>query len=159
EAAATADPNNVEALRLWSIFLEQQSDYQTLADVYTRVALLEPDNPDVLVAKASANARIGNADDAISDLATVSEFDSTREYAWVNVAGSAQDARQYDSAIQIAQAGLKVYPSSTGLLESLGLSQLSLMRLEEARNTFDQLLAISPDDTTALYWQGRTLMK
>jgi len=158
EAATVIDPSNRDSLRLWAIFLEQQGQYAALADVYDRMVALDPDDPDLRVARAMANARLGDSQAATADLSTAMALDPNREYAWLNVAGAASGARRYQTAIDVASAGLNSYPESSGLLMTRGLANLSLKQIDTALADFKAAAAAEPSNALALHWQGRSLI-
>jgi len=159
EAAAKADPTHRDALRLWAIFLDSQGRYADLVGVYDRMAALGPDNADLRVARAMANARLGKAPAAADDLAAAMALDPNREYAWLNVAGAASGGRQYEAAIEIASAGLDAYPDSSGLLMTRGLATLSTHDTDAAIADFKAVEALDPSNAMALHWHGRALIE
>lgn len=158
ERAAEVDPSNWEALRQWALLLEQQGDYDDLVEVYDRMVQLSADDPDLLVARAMAEARLGKSKSAVDDLQAAQAVDPYREYAWINVAGAASGARQYESAIQIASAGLEASPGAARLLMERGLANLSLGQTEAAIKDFDTVIASDSSHYDAYHWRGRALI-
>jgi tetratricopeptide (TPR) repeat protein len=157
ESAVEVDPSNQEALRQWTLLLEQQGDYASLVKVYDRMVQLTGDNPDLLVARAMAEARLGQAEAAVDDLQAAQALDPYREYAWINVAGAASGARQYESSTQIASAGMEAAPESAGLLMERGLAYLSLGLTEPAIEDFDAVIKADSSRYDAYHWRGRAL--
>ena len=156
-AAVTLEPDNEEALRQFSLLLEQQGEYGELVGVYDRMIALRPDDPGLLVARAMAHARLGHAEEAVADLEAAQALDPYREYAWLNVAAAASGQRQYETAIQIASAGLTFYPEAGRLYLTRGLAYLSLGEAEAALDDFEAAVALDDLDYTAYHWQGRAL--
>jgi tetratricopeptide (TPR) repeat protein len=116
---------------------------------------LSPGDANLLVARAQAYARIGQADVALADLRSPEAADPHREYAWLNVAGAAYGARQYQAAIDIASAGLDAHSASTGLLMQRGVAQLSLGDLASAVKDFDAAIQLDKTLPAAYHWKGR----
>ena len=82
-------------------------------------------------------ARLAEVDTATSDLQSAHEIDPFRQYAWLNTAAAAASAREYESAIEIASAGLESFPESASLFVERGLSHFALGDLEMALADFD----------------------
>lgn len=158
QSAAEVEPSNQEALRQWALLLEQQGDYDSLVAVYDRMVQLTLDDPDLLVARAMAEARLGQSQSAVDDLQAAQALDPYREYAWINVVGAAFGARQYEPAIVIASAGLDVSPGAAGLLMERGLAYLSLGKAEAAIKDFDAVIAADNSRYDAYHWRGRALI-
>lgn len=155
EAAAQADPGNMEALRQWALLLEARGDYAGVVKVYDRMVAAGPKDANLLVARAQAYARIGQAGVALADLKSAEALDPNREYAWLNVSGSAYGARQYQAAIDIASAGLDQHAGSTGLLMQRGLAEMSLGDIDKALADFDGAIKLNPTLPAAYHWKGR----
>ena len=158
QRAVEVDPSNQEALRQLALLLDQQGDYAGLVKVYAQMILLMPDDPDLLVARATIEARLGQSDAAVDDLQAAESLDPYREYAWVNVAGAASGTRQYDAAVAIASAGLESHSGATGLLMERGLAYLSLGKAEMALADFDAVIDLDGSHYDAYHWRGRTLI-
>jgi len=158
QRAVKVDPSSREALRQWALLLEQQGDYASLARVYDRMVQLEPDDPDLLVARAMIEARLGQSDAAVDDLQAAQALDPYREYAWINVAGAASGSRQYEAAISIATAGLETHSDAAALLMERGLAYLSLDEADKAMADFDAVIALDDSHYSAYHWRGRTMI-
>jgi tetratricopeptide (TPR) repeat protein len=156
-SAVEADPLDFEALRQLAIFLEQQADYEGVLPIYTQMIALMPDDADLYVARAVVAARLADVQTAINDLQSAHEIDPFRQYAWLNTAAAAASAREYESAIEIASAGLEAFPESVSLHVERGLAQFALGEVEMALADFDAALAIDDQSYKAYLWRGRAL--
>ncbi len=158
-AAVDADPTSLEALRQLALLLETLERYADVVDVYGQMLDLQPDNPDLLVARAMAYARLGETVASIGDLQAAQAIDPYRDYAWLNVAAAAYGARAYDVAIEIASAGLEASPRSASLWLTRGLAYLSLGDTDSALSDFDATIALDENNYTAYHWRGLTLVE
>jgi len=158
ETAAAVDPQNMEALRQWALLLEARGDNAEVVKVYDRMVALKPGDANLLVARAQAYARIGGTAVALADLKSAERIDPNREFAWLNVSGAAYGTRQYQTAVDLAGAGLAAHPGSTGLLMQRGLAELSLGDGQTAIQDFDAASQLDPALPAAYHWKGRALL-
>jgi len=157
EEATVHEPASFEAWRQYAVLLEQAGEYEKAMGAYRAMIDLVPSNPDLYVARAMAAARLGEAGEAIDDLQMAARLDPYREAAWVNVAGAAYGGRRYETARDIAGAGLDIYPDSVSLHVQRGLAYLSEGDAESALADFDAAVAQDATLFTAYRWQGAAL--
>lgn len=157
QRAVEAQPSNFEAWRQLAVMYEQRAQYADAAEAYGKLIDLAPDDPNLYVARAMAEARLDQADAAIADLRAAQTLDPYREYAWLNVAGAAYGGRSYDTAIAVASAGLEAYPGSASLRIQSGLARLAKGEAGAALADFEAAAAADPNSFTALRWKGEAL--
>jgi tetratricopeptide (TPR) repeat protein len=155
--ATVHEPANFEAWRQYAVLLEQSGEYEAAMGAYRAMIDLVPSDPDLYVARAMAAARLGEAAVAVEDLQMAAQLDPYREAAWVNVAGAAYGGRRYETARDIAGAGLEVYPDSVSLHIQHGLAALSAGEAETALADFDAAVAADETLFSAYRWQGAAL--
>ncbi len=158
EVAIQADPSNVAAYDQLALLLESQGLYEDVLPVYDQVIAAVPPNPDLYIARASAHARLGDADGAVADLQSAQALDPYRQFAWLNVATAASGTRKYAESIQIATAGLEVFPKSVGLHVARGMAHASLEEWELAVEDFTAAIELDPLNYVAYHWRGRALI-
>jgi tetratricopeptide (TPR) repeat protein len=156
-AAFDADPTNQDSNRQLALLLELLGRYEEASEVYFRMIALDPDNPNLYIARAIAYARTNHSAEAIADLQSAQALDPYLQYAWLNVAAAASGQRHYQAAEQIAAAGLAAHPESVGLYLARGLARLSLDLPEEALEDFTAATEINELSYTAFHWRGRAL--
>lgn len=157
QAAVEADPQDLDAFRQLALFYEGQARYEEAMAAYGAMVALDAANPDLRVARATAAARLGRADEAVADLQAAQALDPYLQYAWLNVAAAATGARAYDAATTIATAGLDQFPDSVSLHVARGLALLSSGEAEAALENFDAAVALDALSIAAFHWRGRTL--
>lgn len=155
--AVEAEPTSFEAWRRLAVVYEQQGRTSEAAEVYGQMITLVPGDPDLYIARAMAQARMGQAQAAIDDLRSAQALDPYREYAWLNVAGAAYGGRAYETAIAIANGGLEAYPASTALRILSGQARLAQGDTEAALADFTAAAGQNERDYIALRWQGEAL--
>lgn len=155
--AVKVEPTSFEAWRQYALLLDQQGMYAELVEAYTGMLELRPVDLDLLIARASAYARLGQTDEAIADLSAAQSADPTRQYAWLNVAAAASSNRQYGLAIEIASAGLDLNPDFAGLWLERGLAHLSLNQPASALEDFTRAIDFDDQHYVAYRWRGWTL--
>jgi Flp pilus assembly protein TadD len=155
--AIQAQPDNFEAYRQLALLTQQHDEYANLSDIYLQMLKIAPDDPDLLLAFATAQARIGDANGALASLARAEDIDPNRAYAWVPVVEAASSAGQYPSAIVIANEGLGRHPEQSSLQFERGLAYLSTSDAQSALSDFDAVLAVEPASFRAMRWRGRAL--
>lgn len=153
--AVEAEPTNLDAYRQLALLQEQLGLYVDAARTYGTLLDQHPNDPDVLVARATANARLGLAEDAIRDVQAAQEIDPYRQYAWLNIAAAAAGGRFYEAAAQIANAGLQAHPDTVSLQVERGLALLALDRQKDALDAFSAAIQLDPTNSRAYHWRGR----
>ncbi len=158
-AAVQAEPDNLDALRQLALLLDQQQAYDDLVDVYGQMLTLTPEDADLYVARAMIHARLGDSESALTDLQAAQQIDPSRTYAFLNAAAAASGQRDYESATEIASAGLDSEPESVSLRLTRGLDWLALGDLEAALEDFNAVLELDDLNVGGYLWRGRTLMR
>jgi Flp pilus assembly protein TadD len=156
-SAVEAEPTSLDAHRQLALLLSQLSMFEEAVETYSAMIALAPDDPDLLVARADAYARLGRSEEAITDLQAAQVIDPYRQYAWVNVTAAASGERFYEAAALIAAAGLEANPDVESLHIARGLALLSLENPQAAADEFTAAIAINELSYTAYHWRGRAL--
>jgi len=155
--AVEAEPTNLDAYRQLALLQEQLGLYENAARTYGTMLHQRPNDPDILVARATANARLGFAEDAIRDLEAAQAVDPYRQYAWLNIAAASAGGRFYEAAAQIADVGLEANPDMVSLQVERGLALLALDQQAEALDAFSTAIRLDSNNTRAYHWRGRVL--
>ncbi len=159
ESAVEADSASREAYSQWALLLEQLGQYDEALSIYDRMVQQFPDQADLLIARATAAARVGRANEAVSDLQAAQQLDPYIHFAWLNAAAAASGSRYYGAAVEIASAGLNAHPESVSLHIERGLALLSQGDERAALEDFDAAIELNEMSYVAFLWRGRALAR
>jgi cytochrome c-type biogenesis protein CcmH/NrfG len=98
--------------------------------------------------------REGEVEAAIRALEQVIEHDPDNEYAYFFLGSAHFERQRFDKAMKAYVEALRIAPKYLGAMASLGHTLRMLGRHEEAIRLARQILAISANDTDALYLLG-----
>jgi tetratricopeptide (TPR) repeat protein len=157
QQAVEAQPASFEAWRQLAVLYERDGDYAQVAGAYARMVELVPDDADLYVGRAMALARLGEVEPAVEAMQQAQRIDPYREYAWLNVAGAAYGSRAYDTARELAGAGLEAYPDSVSLLVVRGQAALADGDAGAALADFQAAAASDENSFLAQRWLGEAL--
>jgi len=128
-----------------------------LAEANTRLELLLtklPDVPDIRVSLGLNQQRMGRHAEAVKNFRHVLERSPLDALAHFDLAVSLFQLNQLDDAIREAQAALAIVPYYTRADELLGAIWLQKKDTARARESFNRILTIAPDDFAAHYNLG-----
>lgn len=120
-----------------------------------RATLLRPGDPMVETKLALSRARKGRVDDAMAELASVFQKGGPGNLAGLPLAILHMQRSEYAPAAEIASQLLRASPDNLTLLNLLGVAQVGLGKLTEARLQFDRALALDDSYTPALLNLGK----
>lgn len=115
------------------------------------------DNPDNLDAKyymAMAYRQIGNNQKALMYLNELTNF-AERAEVYSEIALNLAELDDFVGAMEYLKKALKIQPDDTGIICNMGVCNLNLSRLDDARKAFELVLRINPKDEIAAQWIAR----
>jgi tetratricopeptide (TPR) repeat protein len=153
-ASAAPDSNENEEWMRWNnygIALLDAQQYQAAVDAFKRVAALRPDYADAWTNMAVVEIPWERYDDAKAHLAKALELLPGDPRALYYRALVERNAGQVAEAIADLEAMLAKYPRSRDGLRELGFSYYQQHDYARARDAYEQLQMVDPDDLAAHY--------
>lgn len=157
ELALEADPGNISASAAKGVLDYETGDFAAAIADFDRVLAKEPKDYGVLTYRAMANLKLGKSTDAADDFAAAaksaqgaSDFNSI---CWDKAIRGVALA----SALEDCDRALESSPESFSYLDSRGLVELRLDKLDAAMVDYNAALAAHPAMATALY--GRAIVR
>ncbi len=157
--ALDCEPSNADAaFHLGNLYREQQKQDQAIA-AYRRALNAAPDHPSLLNNLALAYDASGDRDRALEGYRAVLQRDSSHRQALGNLAHLLCRMHRYDEAAAAAAQFLRRFPEGdTRLWIDYGICQHYQGDYDAAEASFQQALAKTPDDVTALTNLGSVLI-
>src|SRR5262249_25185381 len=140
------DPEHREALRhLAHLLGRHASTIDRALEVWERLAQLDPEVVFPLVHRARALARAGRLDQAEAEFRRALERSAEHPMALGDLARFYRVHRQYNNAIEIYQAYLRLEPERMDAILGIGQCLDRLNRLDEAQAYYDMALALDAE--------------
>lgn len=156
EAARKLDPKDESTLFASAALYEEQQDFtHALAD-YTAALAAEPKGAYILAARGIAYARMGDQLAAKRDFDAAVALESTPSLFNALCWGKATHKVALASALADCNRAVAGLPNSPAILDSRGLVNLRLGKLDAALADYDAALKQAPRQTSSLY--GRALV-
>ena len=134
--------------------LENGDQAGALVDLDAAIAL-RPADTEALLARATANSRLGRHEDQLADFDRILAL---RPQSYMALNGRcwtrAELNIELDKALADCNAALKIIPDSPAFLDSRGLVHLRAKRWDEAIADYDAALRGAPKLSWALYGRG-----
>ncbi|KND61202.1 Adenylate cyclase [Candidatus Burkholderia verschuerenii] len=121
---------------------------------YSRALEVNPNDSLAWLLKGTLHAFKGEGDEAVAATSyalSLSPLDPLRNFYESLCATAALSAKEYKSAIRLAQASPRGGPTNTSTLRALAIAQSELGLLDDARATVARVLAIEPGLTVKRY--------
>jgi tetratricopeptide (TPR) repeat protein/thiol-disulfide isomerase/thioredoxin len=153
-APAPPEPSENKEWMRWNnygIALLDAQQYQASVDAFKKVAALRPDYADAWTNMAVVEIPWERYDDAKAHLAKALELLPGDPRALYYRALVERNAGQVPEAIADLEAMIKAYPRSRDGLRELGFSYYQQHDYARARDAYERLQAIDPDDLAAHY--------
>ena len=151
--AAPGPGENPEWMRWnnYGIGLLDAQQYQASVDAFAHVAALRPDYADAFTNQAIVEISWERYDEAKGDLAQALKLLPGDPRALYYRALVERNAGQPDAAITDLQAVVAAYPRARDALRELGFSLYQKHDYAAARDAYEKLQAVDPDDLAAHY--------
>ena len=117
---------------------------------------IQPNDPQILVARGNALMMIGRIDDAIGDFTRALTLQPGLAEAWVSRAAALRRQNRLIEALADDDHALMVRPNYAEALSNRGLTLHGLNRFDEALASCQQALAVRPDFAEAYHNRART---
>jgi tetratricopeptide (TPR) repeat protein len=152
ERAILLDPTFGPAILQLVDIYQKQNDYQKAAEILQPLIDDDPMNLDLQRQQGFFYLRGGMADKARAVFKSLSEADPKDARSQFYLAEALSDLEQYADADRIYRSLLEKTPNDPEILASFGLVQTGQRKFDEARKTFNALLALPelPDNLQIL---------
>lgn len=110
------------------------------------LALKQPNNPDVFVARSNYDSATDNTAAALADMQIALQLDPHRSDSYLNLAMLQTRGQQWDDAEANFKKAVALSPKSTSALVSLGNFYEIRGRYPESEQLFKQAIQAAPDD-------------
>jgi TolB-like protein/class 3 adenylate cyclase len=165
-AAVEADPEFAGAwaalaqARAWQLRNGIETDTTGAREALDRAAALAPEARETIVAEGVylyyARADFAAADDRFRE--ALSRWpDDPDLLGWRSLVVRRQG--RWEEALELGERARAIDPRNPDVLSYLGETLDNLRRYEEAERTWDQVLALNPQDGTARYWKTMLLLE
>jgi tetratricopeptide (TPR) repeat protein len=151
DEALWRNPRNAEALFNRGRVLVAQGRHLEALAAFTKALEIRHDDPDTLVAAASASAAIGQVDDAARlyrDALRISPdlVPALTDLAWLLAAAEPRDANRASEAVRLAERAAHLSADNPVVLDTLAASYFAAGRADDAVRTAEAAVAAAERD-------------
>lgn len=132
-----------------------RGDLVACRELLIEVALLEPDNPNVVRNLGTVCFELGMYDDAIAAYQRVLEIDSSRVDVLTDVTAALLGADRVPEALHTGQLAVQLCPEDGMAFNNYGMALMESGFFEDAAMSFNTALRREPDNASVLYNCGR----
>ncbi|MBK8984416.1 MAG: tetratricopeptide repeat protein [Ignavibacteria bacterium] len=155
--ALKKDDEGIGALTTMGDLYSIKRDY-TKADTYYKRALKsEPENVDVLLARAKNFNKAGKVDDAITALTLATTISKENPKVYVGLGDSYYYRRAYKPAVDNYNLALKIDKNNAGAYYGLGQVEFKKKNYNEALDYYQKSISANPNFADAYLEKGRLL--
>ncbi|MBI9098944.1 MAG: hypothetical protein JEY91_10735 [Spirochaetaceae bacterium] len=140
------NPEKVENYIALANIYSLAGDYLNALKYLRRAALLEPDDPDIMLLTAKNLIWRGSTVEGLNLYRDLLEIVPERIDLWTEAGKIAGWTGQYQDSIDFFEGGLKVLPDDLSLIANLGITNLWLGEVNRAEKHFEKVLKLAGDD-------------
>lgn len=144
------DPTSYDAWSTLSELYGRLNEMDKAKQCGEKAAILDPQTRRAKFRTLHSLRVTGRADALKGEVARLLASDTDPPEYFDQLASEVLSVGAYSEAVQAANKALEKYPKSTSALKAKALGQLFSNSLDEARNTVDAMLSISPEDVDVL---------
>ncbi|WP_177182408.1 tetratricopeptide repeat protein [Polynucleobacter asymbioticus] len=154
-----ADSKNLPALHVLGLIKASQKKYQEAADLLSRAARLNPNEPSIQYNLAKSLADCGSFGESIPHHKKAVELMPNNPEALLNYGITLGALTSYEDALQIFDKAISIHPSYAEAFLNRGLILAALNRFDEANISFESAIQINPNSNEALFNKGVVLTR
>lgn len=161
EHALDRDPNLIPALELLGVAYLEEREEAAAIEVYLRLTQLRPTQSSYFNNLALAQTRLGRLQDAEESLLAALQLDGDNADALVNIGLLSFKKEEYREATRYLKRApvLRKFKRNPGVLYGIGVSELHLGNLEQARDALQDLVQILPKRADTYFLIAESFMK
>ncbi len=133
-------------------------DLVTCRDLLIRVAVLDPENPNVWRNLGTVNLDLGLYNEAISAYQNVIAIDSTRVDILTDITGALLGAGRIEEALHTGELAVQFMPEDGMAFNNYGMALMEKGYYEDASICFNTALRREPENAVILFNCGRFLL-
>jgi len=137
--------NHGEALRLFALVAKSAGDFYEAAQALLRIASIENEPPDIIVALADLLSTAGKYDDSLKLWDSLVQKYPLFADAHLNRTVTAINAGKHDLALAAADEGLRLFPNHVPLIAAKATALKNVSRIVESVQLFEVAVAAEPN--------------